>query len=350
MALEHERPDPHQLLNGPQGCSHGSGNGNAPGELLLLGANEKLSPVQSAHHRGSVGGSTLVHHSSAPAPTLVGAAGGLQIKLIWDSSVASAPSNFMSAAIKAAQLYTTEFSNPEVINIQVGYGEVAGQRLPSGALTASESYGYSESYSQVASALKQDASSSTWQGIADASLPSSDPTHGGSFFVTTAEAKALGQVNGYGSSVDGYVGLSSQYPMNYAQSGISGNQFDAVGALEHEISEVMGRMGSEGALFGSNVYTPLDLFRYSGPGVRDLAPGPGYFSVNGGATNLGAYNNPNFGGDASDWTPSLVGDSYGDGYPGVPAAVSPTDLIEDSTLGYRMTPMAVSQTQKPGLA
>ena len=113
------------------------------------------------------------------------------------------------------------------------------------------------------------------------------------------------------------------------------------------MSSVTDRLG--GALFGSNVYTPLDLFRYSSPGNRDLTPGPGYFSVDGGNSNLGAYNNPNGGGDASDWTPSLVGDSYGDGYPGVVAAVSPTDLIEDSVLGYRMTPLAVSQTQTSGL-
>ena len=342
MALEHG----HTSIQRPTG----SGSPNGPGELLLLGADDKLSPVQSSHHGSTSGGSTLLYRSSAPGPTLVGSAGGLQIKLIWDSSVASAPAGFMQAAIAAAQLYTTEFSNPEVINIQVGYGEVAGQRLPSGALAASESYGYSETYSQVAAALQQDASSSTWQATADASLPSSDPTNGGSFFVSTAEAKALGQVNAYGGSVDGYIGLSSRYPMNYTQSAISGSQIDAVGALEHEISEVMGRMGSEGSLFGSNVYTPLDLFRYSGAGMRDLTPGSGYFSVDGGNTNLGAYNNPNNGGDAADWIGTLVGDSYGDGYPGVVAAVSPTDLIEDSVLGYRMTPLAVSQTQTSGLA
>ena len=252
----------------------------------------------------------------------------------------------MRAAIAAATLYTQEFSNSEVINIDVGYGEVGGSQLPSGALAASESYGYMENYATVRSALQRDASSSTWQAAA---VPSSDPTNGGSFFVSTAEAKALGQVSGYGTAVDGYIGLSSQYPFSYSQSAIASNQFDAIGALEHEISEVMGRVGSVGALFGPNVYTPLDLFRYSNPGARDLTPGPGYFSVDSGNTNLGTYNDPNHGGDASDWIPSLVGDSYGDGYPGMAAAVSPTDLIEDSVLGYRMTPLALGSTKTPGL-
>ena len=45
------------------------------------------------------------HHTSAvaPAPTLVSVAGGdLDIKLVWDASVASAPSGFTTAVIRAA--------------------------------------------------------------------------------------------------------------------------------------------------------------------------------------------------------------------------------------------------------
>ena len=63
----------------------------------------------------------------------------------------------------------------------------------------------------------------------------------------------------------------------------------------------MGRFGSVGTELGSGVYTPLDLFRYTSSGVRDLTVGPAspYFSINNGATNLGTYNNPASGGDAS---------------------------------------------------
>ena len=38
---------------------------------------------------GGFGGMTM--HSSTPAPTLVGPAGGLQFDLVWDPSVAHAP-------------------------------------------------------------------------------------------------------------------------------------------------------------------------------------------------------------------------------------------------------------------
>jgi hypothetical protein len=265
--------------------------------------------------------------------------------------VASAPAGFQTAVITAAQLYASDFSNREVINIHVGYGEVDGYTIGSGALAESMTYGYSENYATVAAALKSDSSSSSWQAAADSSLPTTDPTRGGTFFVPTAEAKALGQVSGTGGGVDGYIGLSSLYSFDYTPNTTPGpNQYDAVGAIEHELSEVMGRVGSVGSVFGRNVYTPLDLFRYSSPGVRDLTAGPGYFSVNGGTQNLGTYNNPRNGGDAADWIPTLAGDSYGDGYPGHTAVVSPTDIIEDSVLGYKMTTAAQNYTKTPGLA
>ena len=182
-------------------------------------------------------------------------------------------------------------------------------------------------------------------------MPAADPTNGGSFFVSTAEAKALGQISGYGTATDGFVGLSSIYPFDYTPNTTPAfNQYDAVGTFAHELSEVMGRVGSVGSIFGANIYTPLDLFRYSSQGTRDLTAGPGYFSINNGTTNLGTYNNPQNGGDASDWIPTLQGDSYGSGYSGVRAVVSPTDIIENAVLGYHMTQAAVNYTKTPQLA
>jgi hypothetical protein len=338
-------PDPHG--NGPS--NHGSGD---QGQLVLLDDDGHLSPVSSSAAGGSSTHSlTFSWFGGTPAPTLVGSAGGLQFNLIWDSSVASAPAGFESAAIYAATLYTQYYSNPEVINVHIGYGEVDGYRLGQGALGESMSYGYLDSYSQVLSELKGDAGSSTWAAQADSSLPAADPTNGGSFFVSTAEAKALGQISGYGIATDGFVGLSSIYPFDYTPNTTPAfNQYDAVGTFAHELSEVMGRVGSVGSIFGANIYTPLDLFRYSSQGTRDLTAGPGYFSINNGTTNLGTYNNPQNGGDASDWIPTLQGDSYGSGYSGVRAVVSPTDIIENAVLGYHMTQAAVNYTKTPQLA
>ena len=121
--------------------------------------------------------------SPPPSPTnstLVGPAGGLQIDLVWDVSVSSAPSGFTSAAIAAATEYTTMFSNPETITINVGYGEVGGSALYSGNLAQSQFYGTYETYASVHSALLGDAGSSSYQAQADSTLGSTDPTNGGS--------------------------------------------------------------------------------------------------------------------------------------------------------------------------
>ena len=111
----------------------------------------------------------------------------------------------------------------------------------------------------------------------------------------------------------------------------------------------MGRFGSVGTELGSDVYTPLDLFRFTSSGVRDLTVGPAspYFSINNGATNLGTYNNPASGGDASDWVRTLAGDSYGSGYSGRTAVVSPTDLVEEFGAGLQVYDCGIGGDAQP---
>jgi hypothetical protein len=337
---------------------NGSSQSSRHGPIELLSDNTLLSPLQNArggHGGGGGGGGGSGGGTPTPTPlpgTLVGTTGGLQFDLVWDSSVASAPTGFQTAVIAATQYLTTLYSNNILITIDVGWGELGGSTLPSGALASSATYGYTENYSSVVAGLKTDASSSTYQASADASLPSSDPTNGGSFFVATAEAKAMGQVSGSSTSINGFIGFNSSVSWDFsATTAPTSGQYDAIGIAEHELTEVMGRLGSVGALFGPNVYTPLDLFRYSSAGVRDLTPGPGYFSVNGGQTNLGTYNNPQNGADAADWIGTLTGDSFtAVGYSGMSLALSPTDIIETAALGYKMTPTAVALTKTPGLA
>jgi hypothetical protein len=72
----------------------------------------------------------------------------------------------------------------------------------------------------------------------------------------------------------------------------------------------MGRFADLGSFLGS--LTPLDLFRYTGPGARQLtvpAGSPcGNFSVDGGVTNINSFNCGN-GGDLGDWS-GLTVDSF----------------------------------------
>src|SRR5690242_17914294 len=86
--------------------------------------------------------SAIPSSSQASSQTLVGTAGGFQIDLLWDSSVANAPTGFKQAVIDAATNLTGLFTNDEVVNIHVGWGEVGGSRISSSTLGESESYGY----------------------------------------------------------------------------------------------------------------------------------------------------------------------------------------------------------------
>ena len=159
------------------------------------------------------------------------------------------------------------FNDPITVNIDVGWGEVAGQSL-GGALGASETNLGVFSYSQVKAALAADATSAD-DATAVASLPGSDPTGGGSFLLATAEAKALGL--GTGAAVDGYVGFSSSVnytfdPNNRAVSGA----YDFIGVAEHEISEVMGRI----ALLGTSAVfrTPMGrMIQFQRDGIGPFA-------------------------------------------------------------------------------
>ena len=107
--------------------------------------------------------------------------------------------------------------------------------------------------------------------------------------------------------------------------------YDAIGVLEHEITEVMGRTSSLGTYAG--MYEPLDLFRYTSAGVRDLVPGAGSFAVDG-TTLLQSYNASASAGDLGDWAASVTGDSFGNGSTGVAGLVTAVDLREMNVLGW----------------
>jgi autotransporter passenger strand-loop-strand repeat protein len=319
------------------GVSFASGGaiGSTSGNLLQVVENGNTYDLQLDPLRNFSGDSFRLS-SDGGGGTDVTLKQGLSINVTYDSSVttASNAAAIEGAVAAAVQFLENTFTNPITLNIDVGFGEVNGSPISASALAESKSNNISTSYAAITSAFSAGAISAD-QIAAAANLPASNPTSGGSFVIARAEAKALGLLAGTDNSiVDGYVGLSSANsftfdPNNRAVSG----EYDAIGVLEHEITEVMGRVGSLGQHDGTNVYTPIDLFRYASPGVRQLVYGPGYFSVNG-QTLLTPYNNPSSGGDAVDWDPLLVGDSFGDGYTGVASLVGATDIEEMNVLGY----------------
>ena len=346
----------HDMNIASPGPSHGVSLGN---EYLMNDAGNVSPTFGASMHSGSTNYAATLAKSITPAPTMVGSSNGLQIDLVWDSSVAKAPSGFMQAVIDAAQYYTTLFSNKEVITIDVGYGEIAGATMAPNALGESESYGYLTNYATITAALTHD-------GFVFSAV--NEPTSS-QFFLTSAEAKALGLVNP-ASGLDGYIGFSTLSGTGYSwntaagtngsNSGTGANQFDLQSVALHEISEVMGRVGMEGATVnGKSTDTPLDLFNYQSHGVLELSSNGGYFSNNDGATQLGTYNNASVnGGDIADWASSTsatqshtlglpsgvhVCDAYDAfAFPGYNGEVLQSDILEDAALGYKLTPAGVA--------
>ncbi len=279
---------------------------------------------------------------------------GLQINVTYDASLTDAPAGFQTAVQAAVAYLESVIATPITVNIQVSYGEIAGQTMEAGSLGESEPFGSWFSYAQVKNALTSVATSA--DDLASvATLGASDPTNGGQFFVNVAEQRALGLFPADNSQIDGYVGLSSgaSYSFDPNNRAVAGD-YDAIGILEHEITEVLGRVADVGLgqTNATDIYSPLDLFRYASAGVRDLTAAGDYFSVNG-QTLLSQFNNAfQNGGDPGDWAASVPGDSFDAvAQPGTELSVSPTDLRELDVLGFHSTaptPVPPIATPVPG--
>jgi hypothetical protein len=243
--------------------------------------------------------------------------------------------------VQAAVLYLdSEFTNPITLTIDVGYGEIDGQSLGQGDLGESEASQYvSESYGAVRNALLAE------NAPGSSTLPAGSPLSG-TLYMSQAEAKALGLPQN-NDSIDGYVGFSSQSGIFSYANGTTppANEYYFIGVVEHEITEDMGRV----SLLDEQPYdySPIDLFRYSSSGVRDLSTGgsgsTAYFSINNGSTNLGTWNNNPSNGDLADWYPSGPAPGGNDAFndyssPGVVGVVSSDDTTLMEALGWTTAP------------
>jgi FG-GAP-like repeat len=252
----------------------------------------------------------------------------VDINVTFDSSVSGAPAAFETVVNAVIAFLDATFSDPITINIDVGYGEIDGQSLGSN-VGESETEVQDYSFSQVRNALIADATTVD-DYTSTASLPTSDPVPGGGTYeMSTAEAKALGLAVRNGQ-VDGYVGFGSSVAFDYDNSnGISWGSIDFYGVVAHEITEVMGRE------FGNGTFYPFELFHYSASGVLDFSgTQPGYFSIDGGVTDLADFNtDPS--GDFGDWADSVGDDPFRAFVPtGVTLPISETDLRVLDVIGY----------------
>ena len=264
----------------------------------------------------------------------------MNIVIEYDSTVNNAPAAFKTAVQAAVNYFDNLIVNPVTVPIMFSYGELDGQALGADTLGESSTNGNIESYASLVSLLgAAAASNASYQSVL--SLPGTDPTGGGRFWVSDAQAKVfgLGSLPGYTDPEDGFVALSSTASFSYdANNRAVSGSYDAIGVLEHEISETLGRVSylGTGTFEGYTLYSPMDLFRYASAGVRDLTNTAGYFSIDG-QTMVSAYNDPSNGGDAGDWNSSGTVDAFNAfTESGVLGAISRADLLEMNALGFQV--------------
>jgi len=256
----------------------------------------------------------------------------VQINLIDDSSVSAAPAGFTAAVAAAAQFLDNLITSPITVNILVGWGEDDNGTYPISGNTASLGgavAGIGATYSQLRSDLIASASTATDE-FAVASLPTSDPTNGASFFVSNAIAQALGILPADDSATEGAIGFNSNLSWNFSTSGQAvPGEISLVDDAELELTHALGM-----ELGDATDDTAMMLFRYSAPGVRQLTVNgfltpPAYFSIDGGNTDLDNYDTSS---DSTLWDPATTGnDTLANPYDSV---FSLTDATELNVLGF----------------
>lgn len=228
--------------------------------------------------------------------------------------------------------------NNITLNIEVGWGDIAGQTLRAGSAAGGTNGDVMQNYATVVAELKANVSGPAAVSL---SLPTSNPFGTANYDVSGAQQKAWGLVSGSANTLDGALGVSSSgWPST-----------DYVAVLLHEITHVMGRNSGWGGTNGDT--TPLDLFRYSAPGVLatdgsllDPARHPGatalqYFSINGGQTVLADYANTS---DYGDWaTNSLTATDPMNAFLANNSNIlTAVDIVQLGAMGYQLTTAAAA--------
>jgi len=261
-------------------------------------------------------------------------AGALDIQL---NAPPGMDANALSGFQIAAAWWEATLGDPVQVNIDIGF-----QNLSPGVLGQAGSQQVVYSAGTVFTALAGDATSSH-DTLAVGNLPTlsggfmsfqtQTNTEGGSSAVSldnnnsannfylalnTANAKALGLYSS--ANADATITFSSAFSWDFDSSdGVGAGLQDFVGVAIHEMGHALGftsgvdtveyALGQNLDLEGYAVFSSLDIFRYSADDTLNLAfGGSPYFSLDGGATNLGYFSTGATYGDgkqASHWKDNL---------------------------------------------
>ena len=259
------------------------------------------------------------------------------INLTYDSSITGLGNAAqVEAAISlAAQVLDTLYTNNITVNITAFFSSSVGLGESQTQETGNPSYSQLTNYLRTARTTLADSNSV-------ASLPASDPTGGGPWWLPTAEAKVFGGVFGIstnGNNEDGEVYFASTvtYALNATNRAVAGD-YDLTSVAEHEISEVLGR--SYGLGYMGQGFVPYDLFRFTNSGARTLNVEDAnvYFSVDNWVTALKYFHAGPTTGDVQDWVTHNPADSFDAALTsGQEGFLSYADLTALDVLGYSLS-------------
>jgi hypothetical protein len=264
------------------------------------------------------GGGTIAGSSSSGSA-------GLHINLIWDSSVASAPTSFKMAVQTAASMLEQNFSDNITVNITVGWGEIGGSPITqSHVAVGGPTSGVWISLASLKTYLTNDASSGTDNSVLANWASSLNPNGNGSIAVWRGQEKALGLITGADSVVDGNIGFATDFPSSAW-----------VAAALHELTHAMGRTS------GYSAYGIEDLLRYSSVAVHHFAGGTNdSFSIDGGTTALAHFSSTS---DYGDWASDslTVSDPFNAFVSNNSSALTTLDLTTMDALGFNLAAASI---------
>lgn len=226
-------------------------------------------------------------------------------------------------------------------------------------------------YSQYLSDLQNNQTLSSYDTTALATLPAgpNNPVNANAnVHLADSVLRALGEtaIADNGTNFDSTISLNMGL-MNLSRSGLQDtNKYDLVSVAMHEIDEVLG-IGGTGSRISTNAgglatsVGALDLFRYSGLGIRSYtndANTVSYFSIDGGKTPLVHFNqSPD--GDFADWgdgvtpadgqgnTPPQVQDAFGGTSSEAEPNLGPNELEALDVIGWNLTPAGLALIPEP---
>jgi hypothetical protein len=259
----------------------------------------------------------------------------MNIQFVWDPSVANAPAGFDVANYKAdiqaagTQLDSLLSQDNETLTVAVGLDEAGAIPLQpgdGGGGGATPGSGAWMSYSDTIQELKTHTTDPT--NLAQlATLPATAPPYLSQLYTSNSQLKLWGKMDPGSVEVDGAIGFSSSLPYATPTDRAMPGHYDLVGMAFHEIT---------GAILNRGGSAVMQLATYTAPGV--LAPvnnpnAPGYFSLDGGVTNLGAFS----GQDGGDLAKGGDGDPFNlITYPGIAETnITPADLALISWMGFK---------------